>query len=123
MRTACETSMGLQLANLRAKVVSRFNVHDAKSNLSRLLTGVERGEEVTIMRDGEPVADLVPHGSKRAPVGWEHLPAPLCSGRAGTRLTGPPLWAVLAPDKLSAKVRKLLASATFVVSVVSLGES
>jgi prevent-host-death family protein len=70
LRTACETSMGLQLAslaNLRAKVVSRFNVHDAKSNLSRLLTVVERGEEVTIMRDGEPVADLVPHRSKRAP--------------------------------------------------------
>ena len=37
----------------------QFNVHEAKSNLSRLLAMVERGEEVTIMRDGKPVADLV----------------------------------------------------------------
>jgi prevent-host-death family protein len=39
--------------------VPEFNVHEAKSNLSRLLALVERGEEVTIMRNGEPVADLV----------------------------------------------------------------
>ncbi len=36
-----------------------FDVHEAKSNLSRLLALIERGEEVTIMRNGKPVADLV----------------------------------------------------------------
>jgi antitoxin (DNA-binding transcriptional repressor) of toxin-antitoxin stability system len=41
--------------------VPEFNVHEAKSNLSRLLAMVENGEQVTIMRDGKPVADLVRH--------------------------------------------------------------
>lgn len=36
------------------------NVHDAKSQLSRLLAQVERGEEVVIARAGRPVARLVP---------------------------------------------------------------
>jgi antitoxin (DNA-binding transcriptional repressor) of toxin-antitoxin stability system len=39
----------------------RSKVHEAESNLPQLLALVERGEEVTIMRDGEPVADLVRH--------------------------------------------------------------
>jgi prevent-host-death family protein len=37
-----------------------YNVHEAKSNLSRLLEQVERGEEVVIARHGKPVAKLVP---------------------------------------------------------------
>ena len=36
------------------------NIHAAKSGLSRLLKRVEKGEKITIARDGEPVADLVP---------------------------------------------------------------
>ncbi len=36
------------------------NVHEAKTHLSRLLTQVEAGEEVTIARNGTPVARLVP---------------------------------------------------------------
>jgi prevent-host-death family protein len=36
------------------------NVHEAKTNLSRLLDRVDRGEEVIICRAGEPVARLVP---------------------------------------------------------------
>ena len=35
------------------------NVHEAKTQLSRLLARVEAGEEVTIARRGEPVARLV----------------------------------------------------------------
>ncbi len=35
------------------------NVHEAKTHLSRLLKQVEAGEEVTIARNGEPVARLV----------------------------------------------------------------
>lgn len=36
------------------------NVHDAKTQLSRLLARVERGEEFVIARGGRPVARLVP---------------------------------------------------------------
>lgn len=37
-----------------------YNVHEAKTQLSRLLRRVEAGEEIRIARDGEPVARLVP---------------------------------------------------------------
>jgi len=36
------------------------NVHRAKTELSKLLLDVERGREVVIARNGEPVARLVP---------------------------------------------------------------
>lgn len=36
------------------------NVHQAKTQLSRLLAQVEAGEEVIIARRGQPVARLVP---------------------------------------------------------------
>ena len=36
------------------------NVHQAKTQLSRLLAQVEAGEEVVIARRGKPVAQLVP---------------------------------------------------------------
>ena len=39
--------------------MAAYNVHEAKSNLSRLLEQVERGEEVVIARHGKPVAKLV----------------------------------------------------------------
>jgi prevent-host-death family protein len=38
------------------------NVHEAKTNFSRLLATVEADSEaIVICRNGEPVADLVPH--------------------------------------------------------------
>jgi prevent-host-death family protein len=37
----------------------QVNVHEAKSQLSRLLELVEEGETVIIARHGEPVAELV----------------------------------------------------------------
>jgi len=42
----------------------KVNVHQAKSQLSRLLQLVEEGETVVIARDGEPVAELVPARQK-----------------------------------------------------------
>jgi prevent-host-death family protein len=36
------------------------NVHEAKTQLSKLLTCVAAGEEVTISRYGKPVAKLAP---------------------------------------------------------------
>lgn len=37
------------------------NVHDAKTQLSRLLLRIDQGEEVIIARAGKPVARLVPY--------------------------------------------------------------
>jgi antitoxin (DNA-binding transcriptional repressor) of toxin-antitoxin stability system len=38
------------------------NVHEAKTNFSSLLTKLEKDSEtIVICRNGEPVADLVPH--------------------------------------------------------------
>lgn len=34
------------------------NIHEAKTNLSRLLAQVEAGEQVVIARNGKPVAKL-----------------------------------------------------------------
>ncbi len=36
------------------------NIHEAKTQLSRLLAKVEQGEEVIISRAGKPIARLVP---------------------------------------------------------------
>jgi prevent-host-death family protein len=41
------------------------NVYEAKTNLSKLLDAVERGEEIVIARAGRPVADLRPHRERR----------------------------------------------------------
>ena len=40
------------------------DVHEAKTRLPRLLTLVEAGQEVTIARNGTPVARLVPCQSR-----------------------------------------------------------
>lgn len=45
--------------------MTSVNVYEAKTNLSKLLEAVERGEPVTIARAGRPVADLVPHRPRR----------------------------------------------------------
>jgi prevent-host-death family protein len=37
-----------------------INVHDAKTNFSKLLRRVASGEEITIAKSGVPVARLVP---------------------------------------------------------------
>jgi prevent-host-death family protein len=38
----------------------QFNIHDAKTNLSRIIERVEHGEEIIISRAGHPVAKVVP---------------------------------------------------------------
>lgn len=42
----------------------QVNVHQAKTQLSRLLEMVEEGETVVIARHGQPVAELVPARQK-----------------------------------------------------------
>lgn len=42
--------------------MNTVNVHEAKTNFSSLLARVEnKNEVIVICRNGEPVADLVPH--------------------------------------------------------------
>jgi prevent-host-death family protein len=45
----------------------QVNIHEAKTNLSKLIQRVEAGEEIVIARNGTPVARLVPI-EKRFPV-------------------------------------------------------
>jgi prevent-host-death family protein len=47
----------------------QLNIHDAKTQLSRLLEMVEQGETVTIARHGKPVADLIQTRSASFPLG------------------------------------------------------
>ncbi len=42
-------------------MVTQVNVHEAKTQLSKLIEQVLAGEEVTIARAGKPVVDLVRH--------------------------------------------------------------
>jgi prevent-host-death family protein len=51
-----------------------FNIHEAKTQLSRLLERVEAGEEIVIARSGTPVARLLPFRStqvNRQPGRWK----------------------------------------------------
>lgn len=42
-----------------AEAAAQFNIHDAKTQLSRIIARVEAGEEIVISRDGHPVAKVV----------------------------------------------------------------
>jgi prevent-host-death family protein len=49
-------------------VAEQYNIHEAKTQLSRIIERVEHGEEVIISRAGKPVARVVPldHPVRRA---------------------------------------------------------
>jgi prevent-host-death family protein len=49
---------------------SMINIHDAKTQLSRLLAEVERGASITIARAGKPAARLVPVADASARIGF-----------------------------------------------------
>ena len=49
--------------------MAAYNVHEAKTSLSKLLERVEEGEEVVIARHGTPVAKLVPVLRKKRVLG------------------------------------------------------
>lgn len=54
-----------------------FNMHQAKTQLSRLVERAEAGEEIIIARDGKPRARLMPlplrPGEARRPGRWKGL--------------------------------------------------
>ncbi|MDF0600872.1 type II toxin-antitoxin system prevent-host-death family antitoxin [Psychromarinibacter sp. C21-152] len=45
------------------------SVHEAKTNLSKLIEAMERGERVVITRHGRPAAELVPARARRVRLG------------------------------------------------------
>lgn len=51
-----------------------FNVHDAKTHLSRLMDRAHAGEEIVLAKAGEPWAKIVPYAAvpkpNRQPGGW-----------------------------------------------------
>jgi prevent-host-death family protein len=49
---------------MSAEALPQFNIHEAKTYLSRIIERVERGEEIVISRAGNPVAKLVPLSPK-----------------------------------------------------------
>ena len=50
--------------------MATINIHNAKTHFSKILTRVNRGEEVIIAKAGKPVAKIIPikaGGSDRVP--------------------------------------------------------
>jgi prevent-host-death family protein len=45
---------------MSSEPAAQFNIHDAKTNLSRIIERVEHGEEIIISRAGSPVAKVIP---------------------------------------------------------------
>lgn len=51
-------------------MASQVNVHEAKTQFSKLLHRVEAGEEIVIARSGTPVARLAPLEDPTVQLGW-----------------------------------------------------
>jgi prevent-host-death family protein len=45
---------------MSSEATAQFNIHEAKTNLSRIIDRVEHGEEIIISRAGHPVAKVIP---------------------------------------------------------------
>lgn len=48
----------------------KYNVHEAKTHLSRIVDEVAAGEEVVIAKAGKPMARLVPIARRSRKLGW-----------------------------------------------------
>jgi prevent-host-death family protein len=54
--------------------MATFNIHEAKTHLSKLIERVSAGEEIVIGKAGKPVAKLVPYAENKEPRklgGWK----------------------------------------------------
>ena len=47
--------------------MATFNIHEAKTHLSRLIERLAAGEEIVIAKAGKPVAKLVPFTENKEP--------------------------------------------------------
>ena len=45
---------------MSGEAAEQFNIHDAKTNLSKIIERVEHGEEIVLSRAGHPVAKVIP---------------------------------------------------------------
>lgn len=71
--------------------MQQINIHEAKTQFSKLIASVEKGEEIIIARYGEPVARLIPfrkHSVPRTP------------GSAKGKFTVPPEFFEPLPDDI-----------------------
>lgn len=57
----------VNLANLARRNMHIVNIHDAKTNLSKLIEQTQQGEEVIIAKAGKPVAKLSVYKEKLKP--------------------------------------------------------
>jgi prevent-host-death family protein len=73
--------------------VKQFTVHQAKTNLSRLIERACEGEEIVIARGAEPVVRLVPLGETKG----RRKPGIL----KGKLRVGPEFFEPLPPDELA----------------------
>ena len=66
---------GTRLAKLakQKEGAMQVNVHEAKSQLSKLIEAALRGEDVVIARDDNPVVRLVPFQKKKFRIGVPEL--------------------------------------------------
>jgi prevent-host-death family protein len=78
---------------MASEPLPQFNIHDAKTNLSRIVERVEHGEVIVISRAGKPVAKVVPLNTR-------------VDRKARGSLTGK---LVLAPDWDSREVNEAIA--------------
>jgi prevent-host-death family protein len=72
--------------------MTTVTIHKAKTQLSKLIEQVERGEEVVIARGKEPVARLVPYVQEQPKGGFGSM-----RGRASI---GPEFWEPLPEEEL-----------------------
>jgi prevent-host-death family protein len=73
--------------------MERIGVRELRRNLSAVLSAIEQGEEVEVVRNGEPVARLVPP-ARRGPT----LPS-MKALRDSVRLRGEPLSAEVLAER------------------------
>ena len=78
--------------------MTTVTIHDAKTNLSRLIARVEAGEEIIVARGANPVAKIVPLNAKpanrRVPGRYAHLVPP------GKDVLGDGFWDPLPAEHL-----------------------
>ena len=64
-----------------------FTVHEAKSQLSKLINLARNGEEVVIVRRGQPVVKLMAAAPRKRRLGWDPIPLPDTADAALRALT------------------------------------
>ena len=78
--------------------MATVTIHDAKTNLSRLIARAEAGEEIIVARGSNPVAKIVPlnpkPAKKRVPGRYAHLVPP------GRDVLDDGFWDPLPPEHL-----------------------